>query len=151
MVNPETPHDDDMVQSIQITIPAGAILNAACPKETTLGIRLCSPDAEPIQRASAPVLPDRVTDGWNNRLASLTTSAAPKAGDKCVDIGLIGMKGGSGPLNGCDGFDYIVRIDASGSVLDQVYGMLEQQTAYRLIGGGTSEILKLIIAKEVSS
>lgn len=140
-----------MVQSIQIIMPAGAILNAACPKETTLGIRLCSPDAGPIQRARAPVLPDCVTAGSNNRLASLATSVAPKSGDKCVDIGLIGMKGGSGPLNGCDGYDHIVRIDASGSVLDQVYGMLEEQKAYRMIGGGTSEILKLIIAKEVSS
>jgi N-methylhydantoinase B/oxoprolinase/acetone carboxylase alpha subunit len=45
----------------------------------------------------------------------------------------MGLKGGSGALQGCDGYDHIGMIDASGGVLDQDYEMFEQQTPHRLI------------------
>jgi len=43
------------------------------------------------------------------------------------------MKGGSGALEGDDGYDHIGMIDASGGVLDQDYEMYEQQTPHRII------------------
>jgi len=43
------------------------------------------------------------------------------------------MKGGSGALQGDDGYDHIGMIDASGGVLDQDYEMYEQQTPHRII------------------
>jgi N-methylhydantoinase B len=66
MVNPDIPHNEGMVQPIEIIIPSGTILNAAYPKATTFGNHLCPPNADAIQRALAPVMPDRVTAGWNN-------------------------------------------------------------------------------------
>ena len=45
----------------------------------------------------------------------------------------MGLKGGSGAMHGCDGYDHIGMIDASGGVLDQDYEMFEQQTPHRLI------------------
>ena len=45
----------------------------------------------------------------------------------------MGLKGGSGAMQGCDGYDHIGMIDASGGVLDQDYEMFEQQTPHRLI------------------
>ncbi|MCC6249055.1 MAG: hydantoinase B/oxoprolinase family protein, partial [Rubrivivax sp.] len=39
----------------------------------------------------------------------------------------------SGALSGCDGYDHIGMIDASGGVLDQDYEMFEQQTPHRLV------------------
>ncbi len=133
MVNPDIPHNEGMVAPIEIIIPEGTILNASYPKATTFGNHLCPPNAEAIQRALAPVVPDRVTAGWNNLLCSLTTGIDPRKGDPYVDIGFMGLKGGSGGMQGTDGYDHIGMIDASGGVLDQDYEMFEQQTPHRLL------------------
>ncbi len=45
----------------------------------------------------------------------------------------MGLKGGSGAMHDCDGYDHIGMIDASGGVLDQDYEMFEQQTPHTLI------------------
>ena len=133
MVNPDIPHNEGMVEPIEIVIPQGSILNAAYPKATTFGNHLCPPNADAIQRALAPVMPERVTAGWNNLLCSLTTGIDPRKNEKYVDIGFMGLKGGSGAMRGTDGYDHIGMIDASGGVLDQDYEMFEQQTPHRLI------------------
>ena len=133
MVNPDIPHNEGMVQPIEIIIPEGTILNAAYPKATTFGNHLCPPNADAIQRALGPVMPDRVTAGWNNLLCSLTTGTDPEKNEQYVDIGFMGLKGGSGAMLGTDGYDHIGMIDASGGVLDQDYEMFEQQTPHRLI------------------
>jgi N-methylhydantoinase B len=133
MVNPDIPHNEGMIEPIDIVIPEGTVLNAAYPKATTFGNHLCPPNADAIQRALAPVLPDRVTAGWNNLLCSLTTGIDPRKNERYVDIGFMGLKGGSGAMRGTDGYDHIGMIDASGGVLDQDYEMFEQQTPHRLI------------------
>ncbi len=133
MINPDIPHNEGMIEPIEIVIPEGTILNASYPKATTFGNHLCPPNADAIQRALAPVMPERVTAGWNNLLCSLTTGIDPQKNDKYVDIGFMGLKGGSGAMLGTDGYDHIGMIDASGGVLDQDYEMFEQQTPHRLI------------------
>ena len=132
MINPDIPHNEGMVEPVEIVIPEGTILNASYPKATTFGNHLCPPNADAIQRALAPALPDRVTAGWNNLLCSLTTGVDPEKNDKYVDIGFMGLKGGSGAMRGTDGYDHIGMIDASGGLLDQDYEMFEQQTPHRL-------------------
>jgi N-methylhydantoinase B len=84
-------------------------------------------------RALGPVIPDRVTAGWNHLLCSLTTGLDPRKKDKYVDICFMGLKGGSGALRGTEGYDHIGMIDASGGVLDQDYEMFEQQTPHVLL------------------
>jgi N-methylhydantoinase B len=133
MINPDIPHNEGMVEAIEIVIPEGTILNASYPKATTFGNHLCPPNADAIQRALAPVMPDRVTAGWNNLLCSLTTGIDPEKKDKYVDIGFMGLKGGSGAMRGVDGYDHIGMIDASGGLLDQDYEMFEQQTPHLLL------------------
>jgi N-methylhydantoinase B len=133
MVNPDIPHNEGMVEPIEIVIPEGTILNAAYPKATTFGNHLCPPNADAIIRALAPAVPERVTAGWNNLLCSLTTGIDPARGDKYVDIGFMGLKGGSGGMRGTDGYDHIGMIDASGGLLDQDYEMFEQQTPHVLV------------------
>ncbi len=97
MVNPDIPHNEGMVEPIEIVIPEGTILNAAYPKATTFGNHLCPPNADAIQRALAPVMPERVTAGWNNLLALADHRHRPAAtSEKYVDIGFMGLKGGSG-------------------------------------------------------
>ena len=132
MINPDIPHNEGMLEPLEIVIPEGTILNAGYPAATTFGNHLCPPNADAIQRALAPVLPDRVTAGWNNLLCSLTTGQDAEKNDKYVDIMFMGMKGGSGAMKGTDGYDHIGMIDASGGVLDQDYEMFEQQTPHLL-------------------
>jgi N-methylhydantoinase B len=121
-----------MLEPLEIVIPEGTILNAGYPAATTFGNHLCPPNADAIQRALAPVLPDRVTAGWNNLLCSLTTGRDAEKDETYVDIMFMAMKGGSGAMNGADGYDHIGMIDASGGVLDQDYEMFEQQTPHIL-------------------
>ncbi len=133
MVNPDIPHNDGMVQPLEIVIPEGTILNAAYPAATTFGNHLCPPNADAIIRALAPVIPERVTAGWNPLLCSLTSGHDPERGDSYVDIFFMGLKGGSGATCDCDGYDHIGMIDASGGVLDQDYEMFEQSTPHLLV------------------
>ena len=133
MVNPDIPHNDGMLRPIEIIIPVGTILNAAYPAATTFGNHLCPPNADAIIRALAPVIPDRVTAGWNQLLCSLSTGLLPGRDDHYVDILFMGLKGGSGAMSAVDGYDHIGMIDASGGLLDQDYEMFEHQTPHRLI------------------
>jgi N-methylhydantoinase B len=133
MVNPNMPHNDGMVRPLNIIIPEGTILNAKYPAATTFGNHLCPPNADAIIRALSEVIPDRITAGWNQLLCYLTTGQDTRKNDKYVDIGFLGLKGGSGGTKGVDGYDHIGMIDASGGVLDQDYEMFEQQTPHFLI------------------
>jgi N-methylhydantoinase B len=132
MVNPDIPHNDGMIRPVKIIIPQGTILNAAYPAATTYGNHLCPNNADAIMRALGPAIPGRVTAEWNELLCSLTTGIDPRKNMPYVDIGFMGLKGGSGAIEGVDGYDHIGMIDASGGVLDQDYEMFEQQTPHLL-------------------
>ncbi len=133
MVNPDIPHNDGMVRPVRMVIPEGTILNAAYPAATTYGNHLCPITASAIMRALSPVIPDRVTAEWNSLLCSLTTGVDERKNEHYVDICFMGLKGGSGGIRGCDGYDHIGMIDASGGVLDQDYEMFEQQTPHMVL------------------
>jgi len=133
MVNPAIPHNHGMIEPIEIVIPEGTILNAAYPAATTFGNHLCPPNADAIIRALAPVIPDRVSAGWNQLLCSLSTGVHPRSREHYVDILFMGLKGGSGATASCDGYDHIGMIDASGGVLDQDYEMFEHMTPHRIL------------------
>ena len=133
MVNPDIPHNEGMTRPIEIIIPEGTILNAGYPKATTFGNHLCPPNADAIIKALAPVIPDRVTAGWNNLLCSLSVGFDEGKQNDYVDILFMGMKGGAGAMKGTDGYDHIGMIDSSGGVLTQDYEMYEQQTPHLLL------------------
>ena len=78
MVNSDIPHNQGMVEPIRIIIPQGTILNAAFPAATSYGNHLCPSNADAIARALAPIVPERVTAGWNHLLCSLTTGTDPR-------------------------------------------------------------------------
>ena len=133
MVNPDMPHNDGMIRPINIIIPAGTILNARYPAATTFGNHLCPPNADAIIKALSRAIPKRITAGWNQLLCYLTTGIDTRKSNNYVDIGFLGLKGGSGATKGVDGYDHIGMIDASGGVLDQDYEMFEQQTPHLLL------------------
>ena len=133
MVNPNIPHNEGMIKPLKYIVPEGTILNASYPKATTFGNHLCPQTADSIFKALSSAIPDRVTAGWNHLLCSLFTGVHPLTDRKYVDICFLGMKGGSGALQGDDGYDHIGMIDASGGCLDQDYEMYEMQTPHRII------------------
>jgi N-methylhydantoinase B len=133
MVNPNIPHNQGMIKPLTFIVPEGTILNASFPKATTFGNHLCPQVADSIFKALGPAMPTKVTAGWNHLLCSLFTGYHPRTGEKYVDICFMGLKGGSGALEGDDGYDHIGMIDASGGLLDQDYEMYEQQTPHRII------------------
>ncbi len=133
MVNPDIPHNAGMVAPLEMIIPEGTILNAGYPKATTFGNHLCPPNADAIQRALVQAIPERVTAGWNNLLCSLSSGRDEERDSEFVDIMFMAMKGGSGGMDGTDGYDHIGMIDASGGVLDQDYEMFEQQTPHLVL------------------
>ena len=133
MVNPNIPHNEGMIKPLKYIVPEGTILNASYPKATTFGNHLCPQVADSIFKALSKAIPERVTAGWNHLLCSLFTGIHPQSNRKYVDICFLGMKGGSGALEGDDGYDHIGMIDASGGVLDQDYEMYEQQTPHMIL------------------
>jgi N-methylhydantoinase B len=133
MVNPNIPHNQGMIRPLTYIVPEGTILNASYPKATTFGNHLCPQVADSIFKALGPAMPKRVTAGWNHLLCSLFTGDHPRTGEKYVDICFMGLKGGSGALEGDDGYDHIGMIDASGGLLDQDYEMYEQQTPHLIL------------------
>ena len=136
MFNPDIPHNAGLVRPVEIIIPVGTILNAAYPAATTYGNHLCPNNADAIMRALSPVMPERVTAEWSELLCSQTTgldNRPGKEGSTFVDICFMGLKGGSGGIYGCDGYDHIGMIDASGGVLDQDYEIFEQATPHRVL------------------
>ncbi|MBI2280320.1 MAG: hydantoinase B/oxoprolinase family protein [Bacteroidetes bacterium] len=133
MVNPNIPHNQGMIRPLTYIVPEGTILNASYPKATTFGNHLCPQVADSIFKALGPAMPGRVTAGWNHLLCSLFTGNHPRTNEKYVDICFMGLKGGSGALEGDDGYDHIGMIDASGGLLDQDYEMYEQQTPHLIL------------------
>ena len=133
MVNPNIPHNQGMLKPLTYIVPEGTILNASYPKATTFGNHLCQQIADSIFKALGPAIPGRVTAGWNHLLCALFTGDHPRTGGKYVDICFMGLKGGSGALEGDDGYDHIGMIDASGGLLDQDYEMYEQQTPHHIL------------------
>ncbi len=133
MVNPNIPHNEGMIKPLKYIVPEGIILNAAYPAATTFGNHLCPQVADSIAKALSTAIPDKITAGWNHLLCSLFTGNHPQTQKKYVDICFLGLKGGSGALQGSDGYDHIGMIDASGGILDQDYEMFEQQTPHMLL------------------
>ncbi len=133
MVNPDIPHNEGMIKPLTYIVPEGTILNASYPAATTFGNHLCPQVADAIFKALSSAIPNKVTAGWNHLLCSLFTGIHPETDRKYVDIGFLGMKGGSGALLYDDGYDHIGMIDASGGVLDQDYEMYEQQTPHMIL------------------
>jgi len=133
MVNPDIPHNEGMIKPLKYIVPEGTILNASYPKATTFGNHLCPQIADSIFKALGPAMPNKVTAGWNHLLCSLFTGTHPATKEKYVDICFMGLKGGSGALEGDDGYDHIGMIDASGGLLDQDYEMYEQQTPHLIL------------------
>ena len=133
LLDPDLPHNEGVLRPIHVHIPPGCILNAGFPAATTFGNTLAGPHSDAIFRALAPAVPERVSAGWNRMLGMTVTGMDPHRGRRYVDILFLALKGGSGALAGCDGYDHIGLINTAGGLLSQDYEMLEVHTPHRLL------------------
>jgi N-methylhydantoinase B len=133
LVDPDLPHNEGALRPIRVHIPRGTILNADFPAATTFGNTLAGPHSDAIFRALAPAVPDRVSAGWNRMLGMTLTGRDPRRGGRFVDILFLALKGGSGAVQGCDGYDHIGLINTAGGILAQDYEMFEVHTPCRLV------------------
>ncbi|MBI4635537.1 MAG: hydantoinase B/oxoprolinase family protein [Candidatus Rokubacteria bacterium] len=132
LVDPDLPHNDGILRPLSVHIPPGTVLNASFPAATTFGNTLAGPHSDAIFRALADALPDRVSAGWNRMLGMTVTGLDPRRARRYVDILFLGLKGGSGAVRGCDGYDHIGLINTAGGILAQDYEMFEAHTPHRL-------------------
>ncbi|PYN23615.1 MAG: hydantoin utilization protein B [Candidatus Rokuibacteriota bacterium] len=133
LVDPEIPHNEGILRALRVDIPRGTLLNADFPAATTFGNTLAGPHSDAIFRALADAVPDRVSAGWNRMLGMTVAGTDPRRRRRYVDILFLALKGGSGAVRGCDGYDHIGLINTAGGILAQDYEMLEIQTPHRLL------------------
>jgi N-methylhydantoinase B len=103
-------------------------LNASFPAATTFGNSITGPNADAILKALSEAIPHKVTAGWNRMLALAVSGIDPRVKRPYVDILFNALKGGSGAVEGCDGYDHIGLINCAGGILAQDPEMFELQT-----------------------
>jgi N-methylhydantoinase B len=93
----------------------GSLLNPRFPAASIFGNQMCDEVVESIMMALAPVLPDRVTAGWNQQLGTAYTGVDPRSGEKTIFFGSF-QRGGPGAMLGADGFDALGFTGAVGQM-----------------------------------
>ncbi len=131
---PDIPHNDGMLRPIKIDLPEGSILAARYPAATGFGNTLTGAHADALFRAFFQARPDRVTAGWNRMLAAVIAGRDPrKGGSPYVDILFNALKGGSGAMEGQEGYDHIGLINCAGGIMAQDPEMFEAAVPHRLL------------------
>ncbi|WP_029733680.1 hydantoinase B/oxoprolinase family protein, partial [Deferrisoma camini] len=130
---PDIPHNEGMLRPLRIRLPEGTILAARAPAATGFGNTLTGAHADALFKAFFQARPDRVTAGWNRMLAVVLAGRDPRSGGApYVDILFNALKGGSGAMEGCDGYDHIGLINCAGGILAQDPEMFERAVPHRL-------------------
>ncbi len=128
LIDPDIPHNDGLLRALHVHIPEGTFLNARYPAATTFGNSITGPNADAILKALSEAIPHKVTAGWNRMLALAVSGIDPRMNRPYVDILFNALKGGSGAMQGCDGYDHIGLINCAGGILAQDPEMFELQT-----------------------
>jgi N-methylhydantoinase B len=132
LIDPDIPHNDGLLRPLHVHIPPGTFLNASFPAATTFGNSITGPNADAILKALAKAMPHKVTAGWNRMLALAVSGMDSRVNRPYVDILFNALKGGSGAVAGCDGYDHIGLINCAGGILAQDPEMFELQTPNRI-------------------
>jgi N-methylhydantoinase B len=128
LIDPNIPHNDGLLRPLHVHIPEGTFLNARFPAATTFGNSITGPNADAILKALSKAIPAKVSAGWNRMLALAVSGIDPRRNRPYVDILFNALKGGSGAVQGCDGYDHIGLINCAGGILAQDPEMFESQT-----------------------
>ncbi|MBN9623818.1 MAG: hydantoinase B/oxoprolinase family protein, partial [Actinobacteria bacterium] len=128
----DIPRNDAVLRCVDIVAPEGTMLNPRFPAATGFGNHLSDQICTIVMEALAPVLPERVTAGWNRLLATIVTGRDPRDGNDYVDILVNASKGGGGATSGADGYDHIGLIASGGALAAQDPEIFEALNPCRL-------------------
>jgi len=111
----QVPTNHGLFTAIRTVAREGSLLNPRFPAATVFGNQMCDEVMEAIMQALAPILPDRVTAGWNQELCTVLTGVDPASADPFV-IFTTFQRGGGGAMGGNDGYDAIGFTGTAGSM-----------------------------------
>lgn len=132
IVGEDIPHNDAIMRCVEVVVPEGTMLNPRFPAASGFGNHLSDQICAAIMEALAPVLPDRITAGWNRMLSTIITGRDPRSGRQYVDILINASKGGGGGTRGADGYDHIGLIASGGAIAAQDPEMFEALNPCRI-------------------
>jgi N-methylhydantoinase B len=118
-------HNEGVLRCLEVHAPAGSILNPNFPAPTGFGNHLSDQICTALMQALAEAAPDRVTAGWNPLLCSIVSGVNPETSAPFVDLFVNACKGGSGGMQGVDGYDHIGLIASGGAIAAQDPEMIE--------------------------
>lgn len=111
----DVPTNHGLFTPIETVFRPGSLLNPEFPAATVFGNQMCDEVLESIMIALAPALPDRVTAGWNQLLATTLSGIDPRTEAPFVELTVF-QRGGSGAMQGTDGYDALGFTGTPGSM-----------------------------------
>lgn len=110
------PHNEGILDAIDIRIPEGSMLNPRFPAATGYGNHLSDHIVPAVMAALDQVVPERVTAGWAPLMGAVGAYRSPESGELYVNLVIPPAKGGGGGTAGADGFDAIGIVACGGAV-----------------------------------
>lgn len=122
------PRNQGMMRCLDFVVPAGCMLNPFFPAATGFGNHLTDQIGAVVFKALFPVVPERVTAGWNPMLCIMLTGYDHKRQRHFADMLINACKGGSGATAFCDGWSHIGLIGGGGGIAAQDPELFETET-----------------------
>src|SRR5262249_19708810 len=123
------PANHGLFAPIRTVFRKGSLIDPEFPASTIFGNQMCDEVLEAIMGALADALPDRVTAGWNQFLATALTAVDPRTGEPSVALTIF-QRGGPGAMRGADGYDALGFTGTPGSMRSPDMEMFELSTPH---------------------
>lgn len=104
IVGAEIPHNDGVLRPLTLTIPEGTMLNPRFPAATFYGNFMSVHIYEAIMDALRDAVPAAVGAAWNRAYDIRTAGIDPRHERLYAEIHFLGLKGGTGAVQGLDGY-----------------------------------------------
>jgi N-methylhydantoinase B len=123
------PTNGGLFASVHTVFREGSLINPRFPAATVFGNQMCDEVLESIMMALAEPLPDRVCAGWNQFLPAAVSGVDPRTSGIFVDF-LLFSRGGTGAMQGTDGYDALGFTGTPGSMKSQDMEIFELSTPH---------------------
>lgn len=123
------PANHGLFAPIETVFRKGSLIDPNFPAATIFGNQMCDEVVEAIMLALSDALPDRVTAGWNQYLATALSAIDTRTGEPSVCLTIF-QRGGPGAMRGADGYDALGFTGTPGSMRSPDMEMFELSTPH---------------------
>jgi N-methylhydantoinase B len=123
------PTNAGLFASVHTVFREGSLIHPRFPAATVFGNQMCDEVLESIMMALAEPLSDRVCAGWNQFLPAAVSGVDARSGAIFVDF-LLFSRGGTGAMQGTDGYDALGFTGTPGSMKSQDMEIFELSTPH---------------------